>query len=194
MDNFNSTILRKFYDLLKRSKDTGMRFNILIVLILMLYGCTATYKQNTLAQPSTKLVRGSSVTIATPTNGFYESEEYQASGKMTTYTVRAAFARFSNTINVLPECNNLVCLKASKASTHYYYYVVPEILHWEERATEWSGLPDKIEVKISIYDDQTSRELASTIISGESKWATFGGDHPQDLLPEPINAYVESLY
>ena len=171
-----------------------MRITLLIVLILMLSGCTATYKQNTLAQPSAKLVRGSSVAIATPTNGFCESEEYQASGKMTAYAVRAAFARFSNTITVLPECNNLVCRKVSKASTHYYYYVIPEILNWEERVTEWSGLPDKIEVKIPIYDDQTSRELASTIISGESKWATFGGDHSQDLLPEPINAYVESLY
>jgi Domain of unknown function (DUF4823) len=36
--------------------------------------------------------------------------------------------------------------------------------------------------------------VASTLISGQSKWATFGGDHPQDLLPEPLNSYVESLY
>ncbi|WP_254924651.1 DUF4823 domain-containing protein [Aeromonas sp. A35_P] len=29
---------------------------------------------------------------------------------------------------------------------------------------------------------------------GKSKWATFGGDHPQDLLPEPTEKYVNSLY
>jgi Domain of unknown function (DUF4823) len=74
------------------------------------------------------------------------------------------------------------------------YYVVSEILHWEDHATEWSGLPDKIEVKIMVYDGGTGKELASTLIAGESKWATFGGDHPQDLLPEPLNSYVESLY
>ena len=62
------------------------------------------------------------------------------------------------------------------------------------RATEWSGIPDKIEVKIIVYDGGTGKEVGSTLISGRSKWATFGGDHPQDLLPEPLNSYVESLY
>jgi len=112
---------------------------------------------------------------------------------MTSLAVQSAFARFSNNVTVISECKDLVCLKSSNASTQDYY-VIPEILHWEERATEWSGKPDKIEVKISIYDNLTLKELASTIISGKSKWATFGGDHPQDLLDEPISAYVRSLY
>ena len=88
---------------------------------------------------------------------------------------------------------HLPCLKSNTAGP-FDYYVIPEILHWEDRATEWSGLPDKIEVKIIVYDGGTGNEVASTLISGQSKWATFGGDHPQDLLPEPLNNYVESLY
>jgi len=76
----------------------------------------------------------------------------------------------------------------------YEYYIQSEILHWEDRATEWSGLPDRIEIKISVYDTHSGAELASSILSARSKWATFGGDHPQDLLPEPVKQYVESLY
>ena len=168
-----------------------MRFATLIVFISILSGCsTATYKQEALTQPSSNLVRGKSVSIATPTNGFFKTEEYQSSGKMTTLAVQSAFARFSSTITVMPACKNLACLKDSS----HYYYVIPEILHWEERATEWSGKPDKIEVKISVYDNLNLKELASTIISGKSKHATLGGDHPQDFLAEPINAYVQSLY
>lgn len=68
------------------------------------------------------------------------------------------------------------------------------ILHWEDRATEWSGKKDKIEIKLSIYGAEGNQEIAGTIIGGKSKWATFGGDHPQDLLPEPIQAYVDTLY
>ena len=71
---------------------------------------------------------------------------------------------------------------------------MPEILHWEDRNTEWSGIKDKIEIKLVVYDAATGNELASTIIAGKIKWATFGGDHPQDLLPEPLKRYVESLY
>jgi len=167
-----------------------MRFSTLIVFTSILSGCTATYKQEALIQPNINLVRGKSVAIATPINGFYKTEEYQSSGKMTSLAVQSAFARFSSIITVIPECKNIACLKDS----NHYYYVIPEILHWEERATEWSGKPDKIEVKISVYDNLNLKELASTIISGTSKWATFGGDHPQDLLDEPINAYVQSLY
>ena len=51
----------------------------------------------------------------------------------------------------------------------YAYYAVPDILHWEDRATEWSGIPDKIELKISIYDVTLGSEIASAVVSGKSK-------------------------
>jgi hypothetical protein len=84
------------------------------------------------------------------------------------------------------------CLK--NQSTSVDYFVVPEILHWEDRNTEWSGKKDTLEIKLSVFDAADGTTLATTIISGKSKWATFGGDHPQDLLPEPVNRYVETLY
>ena len=170
-----------------------MRIAALMIFTTIMTGCTATYKQNILAEPSAKLVRGKSVVISTPANGFYGNEEYLDSGRMTALAVRAAFAGFSNAVTVVPDCKDIECLKRVQSAS-FSYYVIPEILHWEERATEWSGIPDKIEIKVSIYDGQDKKELTSTIISGKSKWATFGGDHPQDLLPEPLNKYVGSLY
>jgi hypothetical protein len=41
------------------------------------------------------------------------------------------------------ECQNLECLQGKAASASYY--VVPEILYWEDRNTEWSGKKDVIE-------------------------------------------------
>ena len=170
-----------------------MRLISILIFATMISGCAATYKQDTLVEANTKLVRGKSVAISTPSNGFYEEQEYSASGRITAFAVRASFARFTNAITVVPDCKDLMCLKKDQ-STSYDYFVIPEILHWEDRATEWSGKPDRIEIKITIYGGQSSKELASTIVSGKSKWATFGGDHPQDLLTEPLNKYVESLY
>lgn len=170
-----------------------MRISILMLLATMLFGCASVHEQNVLIRPTAKLIKGKSIVIATPTNGFYESTEYPASGKTTAFAIRSAFAKFSNTITVVPECKDLVCLKGIQ-KTGFDYYIIPEILHWEDRATEWSGKRDKIEIKVLIYEGQSWKELASAIISGTSKWATFGGDHPQDLLPEPLNKYAESLY
>jgi hypothetical protein len=170
-----------------------IRIMLILSAIAIMAGCSASYKHDLLSTPSTKLLKGKSIVITTPSNGYYGDEEYSSSGKMTVTAVRSAFAKFSNNVTITANCKELSCLKES-SSPKSDYYVIPEILHWEERATEWSGMPDKIKVKLSIYESQNWRELSSNIISGESKWATFGGDHPQDLLPEPLGNYIDSLY
>ncbi len=170
-----------------------MRYVTLLVAFSIVSGCASTYEETLLTAPTQKLQSGKSILIATPSNGFYESKEYSASGRMTAHAVRSAFAHYTNNITVSTECKHLDCLKNSQ-SVSVDYYVVPEILHWEDRNTEWSGIKDKIEIKLAVYDATAGTELSTTIISGKSKWATFGGDHPQDLLPEPLNKYVASLY
>jgi hypothetical protein len=170
-----------------------MRRAAYMILLVVVCGCTSTYKSSTLVVPSTKLERGKSVVIATPANGSYGDKEYAGSGKMTALAVRSAFAKFTNTVTLSTECKDLNSLRMSGPS-QFDYYIVPEVLHWEDRATEWSGVPDRIEILLSVYEGTTWKELASVSILGKSKWATFGGDNPQDLLEEPINKYVRSLY
>lgn len=166
---------------------------ILFVLQTMMFGCTATYQQNTLTLQNEKFTTERSVIIATPKDGFYADQKYPNSGKMTASAVRESFAKFAHSTLIIPECKDLECLSKSKPNI-LNYYVVPEILHWEDRATEWSGIPDSIEIKISIYDSKDLRDISSTVLSGKSKWATFGGDHPQDLLEEPLDNYIKTLY
>lgn len=170
-----------------------MRYLTLLVTIFFASGCASTYVQDDLKTPVEKLQSGESILIATPSNGSFETKVYTTSGHTTALAVQSAFARYSNDITVSAECNNLDCLKSSQA-TPVGYYVVPEILHWEDRNTEWSGKKDRLEIKLAVYDATDGTELSVTVISGKSKWATFGGDHPQDLLPEPLGRYVESLY
>jgi hypothetical protein len=155
-------------------------------------GCHSTYSQRNLTEPSAKLVGGKSVVIATPANGVYSKREYTGSGEMTALAVRDAFTRLTDAVTVSAG-KDLNALKGD-GSAHFDYYVVPEILHWEERATEWFGFPDRVHLKLTVYDGTTWDEIVSTSIYGTSKRATFGGVHPQDLLPDPINRWVESLY
>ncbi len=170
-----------------------MRFFTALFFVIMFSGCTATYKHNLLSKPNTKLDPRKSVVIATPTNGSYGSKEYPASGKTTAQVIRSSFSKQTNNISVSIDCSDVTCFQ-NLNSNIYDYYVIPEILHCEDRAPEWSGISDKIEIKVSIYEYPNWKEFSSTIINGKSKWATFGGDHPQDLLPDPLNGYIESLY
>jgi hypothetical protein len=170
-----------------------MKKLLIPLIIVLMSGCTSTYKQEAIVKSTAKLVNGKSILISVPSNGSYEGKEYSGSGASTSQATYSAFARHSSKISIVETCKTADCLK-SKSNISADYYVVPEILHWEDRNTEWSGIKDKMEVKITVYNAADMSELCSSIISGKSKWATFGGDHPQDLLPEPLKNYVESLY
>jgi hypothetical protein len=163
------------------------------MMTIFVVGCTSTYTRSDQSTPTVKLEPGKVVAIATPGNGAYGGKEYAGSGSSTATVVRAAFAKFARETNIVPDCQTLSCL-TERIGANADYLVVPEILHWEDRNTEWSGKKDRLEVKLTIYDGRTTKVLAATSLAGKSKWATFGGDHPQDLLPEPINGYVASLF
>ncbi len=170
-----------------------MRAIGLPLILAMLSGCTATYQQSPVTEGGLTLLPGKSIAVSTPENGTYDGKAYSQSGQMTAQAVRAAFAQFAGDVHVIADCKSMTCLRDA-APAGVAYFVVPEILHWEDRATEWSGIKDKLEVRLSIYGTQGESPIASTIISGKSKWMTFGGDHPQDLLAGPIRGYVASVY
>ena len=55
------------------------------------------------------------------------------------------------------------------------YLLKPQILHWEDRATEWSGKPDRVKVSLPLY--KSGRLIGSALVSAKSSWWTYGGDH-----------------
>lgn len=171
-----------------------MKSKVFVVLVVtFMAGCAATYRYTELQTPKNRLDGAIGVLISTPKDGMYGNEQYRNSGKMTANAVRAAFSKYASRVDLVNTCHGDDCL-TSIDTEKYGYYVKPEILLWEDRITEWSGRPDRIEIQLIIYDAITKKELANSSYTGKSKWATFGGDHPQDLLPVPTNKYVSSLY
>jgi hypothetical protein len=173
--------------------ESHMRHLWALSVLALLAGCASTYRQEVVTAAQARLERGKPVLIATPKNGAYNRTEYPQSGRQTAAAVHTAFARYADGAAISTRCKDLECLQA-EGGTRYAYLVVPEILHWEDRATEWSGIPDRMEVKITVWDVQRNAVVSSGVLSGKSKWATLGGDHPQDLLPEPVNGFVATLY
>lgn len=177
-----------------------MRLRSLILAIaatVITTGCASqgnTFNQTVITEPKTSLVRGHSIYIATPKNGWYENVEYPGSGRIAASNIRAAFARFSDHVVVSDQCQDLACLKRTNPGVRNAYFVVPEILHWESRDKNWTMRPDVIEVKISVFDHDHSKSAASAILSSKNKNSLFSGDRPQDTLQDPVNRYVSSLY
>lgn len=161
--------------------------------VLFLSGCSSSYKHSEYQSPEVKLDQSMGVLISTPENGWYDQTEYRNSGRMTANAIRSAFSKNTSKVTITTDCKGQECLNSIDTDT-YGYFVEPIILHWEDRATEWSGKLDKVEIQIITYDSKNKKEIGNTTYTGKSKWLTFGGDHPQDLLEEPTQKYVESLY
>lgn len=102
---------------------------------------------------------------------------------------------------VYPESGSIVARKLVAALVPYYpgshvggdaeYRIVPEILQWEERATEWSGKPDRLKISLPVYRGGTL--IGSSILMAKSSYWTMGGDHPEDLIDAPFDVFAGKL-
>lgn len=166
-----------------------------VTVVLLLTACADSHqliREN--ASSGIRFTPDDALYIAVPEDGIYGADTYQGSGKNTAQIIYSAFAKHTHLAEVghFTQGFNETRELASKNGKKYLIY--PTILHWEDRATEWSVIPDKVEVKIEIISGATGNAISSVVINGKSGLATFGGDHPQDLLPEPIEEFVSTLY
>ena len=165
-----------------------------LALLFLVAGCSSKYRVDAYDGPQGKLPASASFYVSVPQDGAYGQEHYAGSGMMTANEAVASLSRHvgkvrrANVVEETPES-----LAAARASDCRYLFE-PRILHWEDRATEWSGKPDRITLKLTVYEASDGAVVATTVTRASSKWATFGGDHPQDLLPVPIATFVDGLF
>ena len=172
-----------------------LRGLLIVVLAGFFIGCADTHK---LARTSGievfELDPGEPIYVAVPDDGVYDQHTYNGSGQTTAQIIQAAFSRHARHVRVGRNAQSLKEAAGAARETGSEYLVYSRILHWEERATEWSGRPDRVQVKLEIVDVDTGKTVTSAVAKGKSGLATFGGDRPEDLLPKPIGEFVASLY
>ncbi len=167
-----------------------------VFMVLVAVGCVHTYEleSRTADALSLKLSRQTTFYVGIPDNGRFGSRVYSGSGDMTAQAIVAALSGHVRTVRTASSPASIEETLAAARIVSASYIVQPTILHWEDRATEWSGIRDRMTIRLQLIRTSDGEVLNSTIISGKSRWATFGGDHPQDLLPEPLSRYVVGLF
>lgn len=122
---------------------------------------------------------GTAICVTTPEDGIYMEDVYPNSGKVVARKLVAALTPYYPGSTV------------SSTGGRGVYLIEPKILHWEDRATEWSGKADRVKVSLPLY--RSGRLVGSALVTANSSWWTFGGDHPEDLLDTPFEAYAAAL-
>jgi len=165
-----------------------------LTMTLLATACVHTYEVPDPVQPL-RLPSESSFYVARAEDGQdARPATYELSGQRTTDAVVAALAsrgcHASSGARVESFDQNLATARDAGSD----YLVVPEILNWEDRVTEWSGLPDRIVIRMIVSDVASGEVVDDRTIHGKSRWGTLGGDHPQDLLATPLEQWAAQLF
>jgi len=171
-----------------------MRLVSIVLFVALLSACADTHQLLRTGREIPKLEKSKTVFVSVPKDGRYGQTVYSGSGPNTTQIVLMAFSQYAKRVEFGHDYQTFEEALNAARKHGATYLVVPTILEWEDRATEWSGIPDKASIRISIIDTGNAETIDSVIIKGKSGLATFGGDHPQDLLPKPVGEYVKSLF
>ena len=158
--------------------------------------CQNTYQQEVTtpkptAAPFTSKNR---IYVAMPEDALDKKESVPGSGKRTALALRDAFLRHTKFVQVatVPETISDVLEHARQVGSDHVAF--PTIIEWKDRPTEWTGVRDRLALQIDIIDAATGETIRTTKIHGTSRWMTDGGDAPQDLLIDPVDKFVRSLF
>jgi hypothetical protein len=167
---------------------------LIVVFALLLTACVSKYRTDQFDAPSQPLSLSGSAYVMLARDGAYGRRTYSGSGRTVSQLLHnAVLAHLSTSeLATIIESRDQALARARAKGVTYVFE--PVILNWEDRATEWSGRPDRITIRISIWDAATGKKLASSVDRASSKWGTFGGDHPQDLVPHVMTSFANRVF
>jgi len=168
----------------------------LCVPLMAIAACSHTYdvRSSDRATDGPLLQRGASILTGLPLDGYDEHYAYYDSGQLTTDAIVAALRPFTEAVETaeMPETREEYEARAREASLRYVLF--PEIMIWKDRDTRRWGLPDLMEVRLTLADAGTGEILDTTTISGTSRTGLSWNDRPEDLLRAPLERYASSLF
>ena len=175
-----------------------MKLKLLFTASVMLLAaaCQHTYKEVAITPVSERpqLSKTSVVYVAMASDAMRKDDLQIGSGAKVSQLLRDTFARYARRAYIARRVESLPDSIATAKAGKCDYVIYPTIQRWEDRATEFSGMRDKVEVKVDLAETATGSVVYSTVIQGTSRWMTDGGDQPEHLLPEPVKHYVAGLF
>lgn len=167
---------------------------ISVMFMLLAVGCTSKYKAGDIDLPSELLSKAASAYVLFVKDGAYGRRDYRGSGRTVSRGLQGNLLRYLDRVELAttaePREQGLVTARGMGLT--YLFEAI--VLNWEDRATQWSGRPDRISIRFAVFDVESGRKLAAAEEHASSKWFTFGGDHPQDLVPRLSQRFVDRLF
>ncbi len=164
---------------------------IFLTATFLMSGCTASYQSEFMA-PQSYMQDRTSFLIVTPEFGRYETIDYPTSGIDVASALEKELKQYSPQIATIPTPVTIENI-SDEDLQKFDYIFIPQILHWEDRATGWSMRPDRIKVRFDIFNNQ--RKLVNSyLITGRSAYIVWISKAPNSLLRKPIRDMLKKLF
>lgn len=173
-----------------------MRFAAAAALCASLFACS-TPGYHRISRPldsGAAFSRGDSFYVASANNGIYSETEYPFSGFETASAAYSALSGLSSRVGKSVGIKSLDAALKEAREGGFKILFMCEILHWEDRASGFSGVPDRAEVKVSAVEVSTGKVLDCAVIEAVGTDASFSSVRPADLIRAPISEYARSLF
>jgi hypothetical protein len=167
-------------------------FAIAVASAFLTSGCSASYQGIYLNQPSNHVYTPSRFLLVTPASGVYNNTVYPSSGPDVIAALTKELQRYTQSVAIIPVPVTIEQIFPQDLE-RTDYVIIPQILHWEDRATGWSFIPDRIEVRFDIFDNQR-RFIDSYLIQGRSAYIVWVSKQPNSLLAKPIRKMLTELF
>lgn len=177
---------------------TGVLATFVAAAALSLGGCTSTYQQRETSGTETSSVRldpSKGVFVSVTADGRLGGKTYGGTGQLVAQKTAASFSRYARRVETggSPTSSRVELLAAThKAGAGYL--VVPTISHWEQRATEWSGIPSRVSIGLAIIDAETGLEVRSSLLESRSAIMTFVRPSTDQLAQHLLDENISELY
>ena len=114
---------------------------------------------------------------------------YPESGQTTARIIAQAFERHASKVQLASKTQALTGALKQAKTDGFKFLAWPTLIQWTERS---GHRRDRSVVKLVIFDTNTRKTLDLVTLKGRS--AKRAGAYPKELLSEPVNDYVDSLY
>jgi hypothetical protein len=119
---------------------------------------------------------------------------FVGSGQAAADAVAAAFARHMPNLVRADAPQTLPAALEQARAKNAAYLIAPGILRWEDWNTRVSGRSDQVELEIAVIEVATGQIVERGVVKGTNGIPDNASERTQQLLPQPVADYVDSLF
>jgi len=168
----------------------------LIIILLFAIGCSTKYTVINSDEDSKIIHLNPNATayVSLPEDFASGGYLYQGSGQEISSEIVFLFSGHLKKIESGENVEDLNQALERATINRFDYLIFPKIYLWEDYATEWSGVRDKLKLQVTIIEVSTGNSIDTFMIEGTGTVWTFGGYHPIDIAKKPMKQWVDSLF